>query len=104
MRTIWKFPLSASDSTVVAAAPIEPLCVQVQHGQPCLWGVVDDEASRIRQRFFVRGTGHTLTGDEGAYIGSFQLMGGGLVFHVFRARPGVAVDEEPATAWPAESA
>lgn len=82
---IWKFPFGVDDEVVISAPSIfRPLCVQVQGDQTCLWAVVDTESAEVRHRVLVRGTGH-LMGAAGTahYVGTFQLMGGRLVFHVF---------------------
>jgi hypothetical protein len=64
----------------------EILSVQIQKGRPCIWALVDPDAQSEVRRLCVRGTGHTLKGNEGRYIGTFQAMGGDLVMHVFEER------------------
>ena len=64
-------------------AGAEPLCVQMQNGEPYLWARVQVGSPPCTTRFRVTGTGHDL-GAVGRYIGTFQLHGvGSLVFHVF---------------------
>lgn len=58
------------------------LCVQVQHGVPCIWVLVDPNVSKERKKIMIYGTGHPIT-EDGQYIGTFQVLGGSLVFHVF---------------------
>lgn len=87
MRAIWKFPLVVTDEqTVNLPKGAQALAVQVQHGQPCLWALVDPDAPIAAVGIRMHGTGHTIPDDlEGySYIGTFQMMGGALVFHTFR--------------------
>ena len=52
--------------------------------QPCLWAVVHPERETCVRRVLIVGTGQPT--EEGAeYVGTFQLGGGRLVFHVFDA-------------------
>jgi hypothetical protein len=85
MRTIWKFPFEVADVLeILMPSGAEILDVQVQHGQPCLWALVHSERPTVRRRFRVFGTGHLIEGMYAAkYVGTFQIAGGALVFHVF---------------------
>lgn len=59
------------------------LCVQVQHGAPQIWALVGNEAETVEARpFRVFGTGQEMPGGL-SYLGTFQLSGGGLVWHLF---------------------
>lgn len=89
MRTIWKFTLpSMSGATVEMPKGAAVLCVQAQHDVPMLWAEVDTDAPMIRRRFFNYGTGHEMppTSDPLHYVGTFQMSGGSLVFHVYTDR------------------
>lgn len=77
--SIWKFPL-AEEIEMPKKAKV--LTVQVQRDIPCIWAVVDPSADREVRRFVIVGTGHSMN-RKGPYIGTFQLEGGALVFHVF---------------------
>lgn len=62
------------------------LDVQVQHGTPQMWALVDPEAPVERRQFRLAGTGHRVEmyGDQQPkHVGTFQLDGGALVFHLF---------------------
>lgn len=85
MRTIWKFPLEVIDEQRVEMPEgAEILCVQVQAGVPCLWAVVIPDAAKVKRTIAVYGTGHPMKVKRAdTYIGSFQLQGGFLVFHVY---------------------
>lgn len=82
---VWKFPIEAVDAFGIDM-PIgaEILSVQTQHGQPHLWALVDTMLPNERRLFRLFGTGHSID-DSGElkYVGSFQLSGGALVFHLF---------------------
>ena len=61
------------------------LDVQVQHGEVCIWALVDPDEGNETRHFSVFGTGHEIHDSDHAYIyiGTFQLEGGALVFHLF---------------------
>ena len=81
--TVWKFPLPMTNVAEVSMPTgARILYVGIQAGEPFLWAAVDPNAEAERRRVRVAGTGHGL-GDVGAYIGSFMMAGGALVFHVF---------------------
>lgn len=82
-NTIWKFPFVIEDVvTVSMPEDATVLSVQVQNGEPCIWAVVDPSNPIVMRIFHLRGTGHAL-GEVGQFIGTFQMMDGGLVFHLF---------------------
>lgn len=84
MLTIYKYQLSAGDRfKVTTPRLVRWLAVQRQHGYPMIWALVDTDGPEEIHPLLVRGTGHPLTGEEGEYLGTFQLVDGGLVFHVF---------------------
>lgn len=86
-RTIWKFPIQTTGQQAIEmslAATI--LCVQTQQGNPCIWAMVNGEPNHPKEtrKFNIYGTGHPLPDDfTMPYIGTYQLEGGALVFHVF---------------------
>ncbi len=80
MKAIWKFPLESRMLQMPRGAQI--LTVQVQNEVTCVWAICDKEASQVTRRLVVVGTGWEIE-PKGTYIGSFQLHGGVLVFHVF---------------------
>lgn len=84
MRTIWKFELAVTDvQEVMIPAGATLLCVQVQHGKPCLWAMCDVNEVPVKRKIFTHGTGHRVSHLAGPYIGTYQIEGGALVFHVF---------------------
>ena len=85
MKTIWKFPLETKDrQRICIPSNYKFLCVQVQGETPCLWTLVDDKSHLLIVEIATRGTGYICEGpEEMQYIGTYQLAGGELVFHVF---------------------
>jgi hypothetical protein len=58
----------------------------MQGDAPFIWAACDLEAPRVERRFILVGTGHNLPDDAGAHLGTFQIHGGALVFHLFEAK------------------
>ena len=84
-QTIWKFPVTVEDEFSVPMPPgAKVLSVHMQHGEPCMWAIVNSDSEvRETRHFCVRGTGHRLTGVEGRFVGTFLMREGALVFHLF---------------------
>jgi len=83
--TIYKYDFEVAD-TVRSRMPVgaQVLCVQMQRGIPCIWALVDPKAITEERTFRVYGTGQQIEKDSvGRYIGTFQMRGGDLVFHLF---------------------
>ena len=86
MQAIWKFTMQCADKQVVALPKgAKVLCVQTQNESPCLWVVnpAVEVATTEDRTFAIYGTGHQHESIGGVYVGTFQLQGGLLVFHVF---------------------
>lgn len=91
--TIWKYDLFGATLTphtdhATMAMPVGAviLTVQVQHGRPVLWAIVDREAPFEARHFLIVGTGRNMPGwDERPfeYVGTFQMHDGDFVGHVF---------------------
>lgn len=81
---VHKYELPVGDwVSVLMPYGAEPLCVQVQRDTPCMWARVPPNSPQVMHHFRIAGTGHDLGSNVGRHIGSFQLDGGNLVFHVF---------------------
>lgn len=60
------------------------LDIQMQHGAPQLWALVDDDTPEVSRELLTYGTGHSVV-NPGAYVGTYQT--GPYVFHVFEIAP-----------------
>jgi hypothetical protein len=86
MDTIWKFPFEIKDDIEIEMpSGAEILCLQMQGDMACIWAKVSDYAPKTIRHFQVFGTGHPLPliTQRRKYIGTFQLLSGQLVFHLF---------------------
>ena len=86
MDSIWKQPLECADKqTVALPVGAKVLCVQMQNDRPCLWFITPQTKEPVTEErtFAILVTGHEHPEIGGRYIGTFQLRGGLLVFHVF---------------------
>ena len=88
MKAIWKVPLEITDEqTVNLPWGAEPLTVQVQGDELCLWAKVDTTNPGLAHTVHIYGTGNPIPDEDPdypeAYIGTVQTHGGALVWHVF---------------------
>ena len=86
-KRIWKYELDTRGINEVKM-PIgaEILALQTQFEKPCLWVLVDETQAFETRLFHIFGTGQAINMDiekERKYIGTYQLQGGNLVFHLF---------------------
>jgi hypothetical protein len=84
MATIWKYPMSVTDTTVHEI----PKGAKALHfgpdpeGTPCVWFLVDPTQPKELRAIVMVGTGHTVPIDAGKYyVDSF--VAGPFVNHVF---------------------
>jgi hypothetical protein len=86
-KRIYKYELAITDTQTIAMPEgAEILTVQAQRGTPCLWALVNPELPATERRIETFGTGHPVLSDTGVerrYVGTYQISGGSLVFHVF---------------------
>lgn len=85
MAKIYKYPVRIADQfTIEMPAQAQILSVHMQGESPQLWALVRPTAPCVRRAFAIRGTGHDATFmGEAPFVGTFQLHGGALVFHLF---------------------
>lgn len=96
MRSIWKFPIPSPGESgaisVLLPRGARLLSVHAQREEPQIWALVDPAAPKVRRRLLIAVTGQTgparvpETGerfDDAKFVGTFLLLGGSLVFHVF---------------------
>lgn len=97
-KIIYKYPLEIIDEQVVLLpAYARLLTVQAQYDIPCLWALVNPVLPNevpVTVRIF--GTGHPIEDtDNLEYIGTFQILGGKLVYHAFvKLQKGRVSDEK----------
>ena len=79
--------MEGKDMQLVAMpAGAEILTVQAQRDTPCIWALVDVDSPPATRMIETFGTGHEVYEDMGVdrkCLGTYQLRGGALVFHVF---------------------
>jgi len=86
MKKIYKFPIPevVDEQEVMMPVNAQILCVQLQHGKPCIWAMVGSDLNLIKRKIRIIGTGHPIEDfDLLTYIDTFQLADGQLVFYVF---------------------
>lgn len=85
MKTVYKYPVPFGDEvTVEIPVFAKILHLNMQHGEPCIWALVDSDEKPAKRRFMWRGTGHNADG-VGHYVGTIIVEGGQFVFHLFEA-------------------
>ena len=82
-KSIWKFPLYSHVVSVMMPVGAKILCVDVQEDQPQLWALVTQGSNTENREIRIYGTGFALPEEPSTYIGTYQQMGGQLVWHVF---------------------
>lgn len=85
---IYKYTMPQHENVVLDLPKgAEVLSVLNQREELVLYAKVDPTATEVEpQQFAVRGTGHVLSGEEGAFIGTVSFMSGSLILHVFHKR------------------
>ena len=86
MKKIYKYAIEITDDQdIVMPVGAKILTVQNQNGVPCNWVLFVFFSEKLNVHIRVHGTGHNVTdSDRLEYIGTFQMCGGSLVFHVFK--------------------
>lgn len=102
-RRIFKYEINVTDEPTILEMPRGAKLLSVQTQQVgkyvsvealSLWALVDDEANLPRdpRQFVVFGTGHEIPAKfeksvtAETYIGTAQMAGGSLVWHVFEVK------------------
>ena len=81
---IFKYPIASVDDVVEVEMPFEAyiLDVQMQHGRPVIWAMVDPDSGLVKRHFQVVGTGnHVNFRVRPLYVGTVQ--DGSFVWHFF---------------------
>lgn len=84
-RAVFKVVLALTDDqTVDMRKHAEILTVQMQQGNLCVWFECDPNMPKERRRFAVVGIWHVFEDTAmQKYIGTIQIFGGDLIFHVY---------------------
>lgn len=87
-KSIWKFQLETVDGqTLKMPKGANIFTVQTQNEIPCLWALVDPDADKEERIIEIFGTGHPINDEiDRIYIGTYQLMKGSFIGHVFERR------------------
>lgn len=87
MLRVYKYTIPVKDYfSLDLPAGAKILTVQAQHGEPQIWALVDPgQQLKVRHNFRLAGTGHDIKEDNDSliYIGTFQLVGGNFIGHLF---------------------
>jgi len=82
---VYKYDLSITDLQEISMPKgSKILTLQVQFDNPKIWALVNDNEPELEARQIrIYGTGHSITGNTDAYIGSFVIREGAFVGHAF---------------------
>jgi hypothetical protein len=81
---VWKYELSLTDSQILSIPfGAKILSVQVQHGKPMLWALVETDNSTDDYIIRTVATGDLMNFAPKQFLGTIQLACGDLVFHIF---------------------
>ena len=86
MIRILKYPLSIVDKQTISLPECaEILTVQTQQEMPFIWVIINtDNKTTEEKEIYTHGTGHEIEDvDSKKYLGTYQINGAALVFHVF---------------------
>ncbi|MEX0598907.1 MAG: hypothetical protein WD512_20655 [Candidatus Paceibacterota bacterium] len=87
MKRIFKYPIPVNDK-ITLELPIgsDILTVGIQKGEPVIWALINTQAKINTIRHLeLYGTGMEVPAER-HYIGTFQMLNGGLVFHLFEVK------------------
>ena len=93
MRSIYKYDITTVENGIIEGPITKLLSVQAQRGSIMVWAEVDTDKLNRKFQIIPIGTGWPLDAPTGEdcildthnYIGTVQLAGGALVFHVYAA-------------------
>lgn len=88
MLAVYKYPVPVNDTFIIDMPEDgKLLTVDMQHGQPQLWALVDSSRKKVPRHFRLAGTGHPIDDREPLeYVNTFQVDGGSLIFHLFEIK------------------
>lgn len=82
---IFKYPFEIKERfSIEMPAGADILTVQNQREVGTMWALTDPTEKMEKRNFAIVGTGHEFDPQQGfEYIGTFQMLGGVMVWHVF---------------------
>lgn len=85
MHAVWKYTIPVGDGDFEVEMPRRAtlLSAQAQNGEVCLWALVTPTLPKEKRTFRIFGTGHPIPPLAYAYVGTVQMEGGKLVWHLF---------------------
>ena len=86
MLSVYKYKVPVNDYfTLDLPKTARILKAEVQHGDVCMWALVEPGESTRERIFRFTGTGHPVNEAPAhlQHISTFQMRGGELVFHIF---------------------
>lgn len=85
MKTIYKYPIQDDFTVLELPKDAEILTIQTQNGKPFIWVLHNPNEPKVRWEFIIKATGENIEEDlsKKNYIGTFQMMEGMLVWHLF---------------------
>lgn len=86
MNAVWKYKIQPRITLSIPQGS-KVLCVQAQNNEPQMWVLVDIGQFNVSRTFRVYPTGIEFDAAGLAYVGTFQVNDGSLVFHVFEETP-----------------
>jgi len=108
MPVIWKYELEVTDDQIVSIPQnSQPMSVDVQNGQVCMWVYVEDPEQHEKRDLHIKifGTGNHFEKPgpvhDMRFIGTFQQLNGRFIGHVFQMVP--RISPHPIYSLPAHS-
>lgn len=85
METVYKYKIELQDEQIVKLPRgVKILNVDTQDSEIFIWALVDTERDLREIKILIRGTGHEIISCiNKKYIGTIQLLGGKLIYHIF---------------------
>ena len=85
MDTIFKYPIPVNNRfSLKLPKGAEILTVQEQQDNPKIWALVNSENETETRNFVLVGTGYSIEEKDSLnYIGTFQLLNGRFIGHLF---------------------
>ena len=89
-REVWKYavpPGQLVELDIKKGAQLLHAGAQVTEGHAQIWALVDPDAKTEKRYFRLVGTGHSIAEEIVQHVGTFNMMEGVLVFHIFEVTP-----------------